>query len=195
MLDSVKIVSGTATDMKTAIATSPALAGNTQMKTMLTGMADRANGNVDALRTAIGAWFDAGMDRVSGSYKRWTQLYCFGFGLLIAAALNIDTLQIARALWQQPQVTHAIAANMDPLAAFNQMQQLDLPIGWPSDGAKSPHNVNGWLKFLGFAITALSTLFGATFWFDALSGVLKLRGSGPRPKRATSQRLPTDNVS
>jgi hypothetical protein len=99
------------------------------MKTMLTGMADRANGNIAALRTALGAWFDAGMDRVSGSYKRWTQLYCFGFGLLIAVVLNIDTLEVARTLWQQPQITHAITPGMAPADAFNQMQTLALPIG------------------------------------------------------------------
>jgi hypothetical protein len=187
MLDSVNIVAGTADQMKSAIAGSPLLAENPQMKTMLTGMADRAQGNVDAMRTAIGVWFDAGMDRVSGNYKRWTQVYCFGFGLLMAMALNIDTLEIARTLWQQPQITHAITTTMSPTDAFGQMQTLNLPIGWDAGGLQCPKTFTGWLaKILGFAITALSTLFGATFWFDALSGVLKMRGNGPAPDRTTS---------
>lgn len=187
MLDSVKIVAGTAADMKTAIATSPLLAKNPQMRTMLTGMADRADGNLDALRTSLGGWFDAGMDRVSGSYKRRTQRYCFGLGLLIAVGLNIDTLQIAKTLWQQPQLTHAITPTMAPAAALAEIQKLGLPIGWAVDDTRSGGQAIGWLaKLLGFAITALSTLFGATFWFDTLSGVLKLRGSGPKPDRAAA---------
>ncbi len=187
MLDSVNIVSGTAEDMKAAIAASPLLTANPQMQTMLTGMADRAKGSIDAMRAAVGTWFDTGMDRVSGSYKRWTQLFCFGFGLLIAMGLNIDTLAIARTLWQQPQITHAITQALPPKFAFDEMLKLGLPIGWEMDGSQCPKSVIGWLaKCLGFAITALSTLFGATFWFDTLSGVLKMRGNGPAPGRVMS---------
>jgi hypothetical protein len=61
---------GTAADMKTAIAGSPLLAGDKQMQTMLTGMADRAGGDLGKPRQSVAAWFDASMDRVSGSYKR-----------------------------------------------------------------------------------------------------------------------------
>ena len=182
MLDDLKIVAGTAATMKAAIASSPLIAGDTQMTTMLTGMADRADGDLAKLRTSIAGWFDAGMDRVSGTYKRWTQLFCFVFGLAIAIVLNIDTLQVATALWQQPQITHELTVTSDPLSAQAQVEALKLPIGWATDGSQCPRTLLGWLaKLLGWSITALSTLFGATFWFDALSGVLKMRGSGPSP--------------
>ena len=63
---------------------------------------------------------------------------------------------------------------------------MTLPIGWAANGSECPATILGWVaKLLGWAITALSTLFGATFWFDALSGVLKIRGSGPSPDAAT----------
>jgi len=180
LLDTVQIGAGTAASMKTTIAGSPLLAGNDQMKAMLTGMADRAEGDVDKMRQAIAGWFDSSMDRVSGSYKRWTQLYCFGFGLVIAVALNIDTLHVARALWLQPQITHAIGANLDAATAVSALGSMGLPIGWPV----APNSV-GFLactaRLVGWIITALSTLLGATFWFDALSGLVKLRGVGPSP--------------
>jgi hypothetical protein len=180
LLDSVKIGAGTAEDMKTAIVASPLLAGNDQMKTLLTGMADRAGGNADKLRQAVATWFDSSMDRVSGSYKRWTQLYCFVFGLIIAIVFNIDALHVARALWVQPQITHALPVIPDVTAAIKAIDSAGLPIGWPTD----PQSF-GWIacssRLIGWIITALSTLFGATFWFDALSGVLKLRGVGPSP--------------
>ena len=64
--------------MKDAIKASDLVKGDDQMTTMLTGMADRAGGDITKMRDAIASWFDAGMDRVSGSYKRWTQVFCFG---------------------------------------------------------------------------------------------------------------------
>jgi hypothetical protein len=180
LLDAVQIGPGTAATMKTAIAGSPLLASDNQMKTMLAGMADRAGGNLDKMRQAVASWFDSSMDRVSGSYKRWTQLYCFIFGLIIAVALNIDALHVAQTLWQQPKITLALVPTQDPTTALNALGSMGLPIGWPID----PHSV-GFVactsRLIGWIITALSTLFGATFWFDTLSGVVKLRGVGPSP--------------
>jgi hypothetical protein len=180
LLDTVQIGAGTAATMKTAIAGSPLLAGNIQMTTMLSGMADRAGGDVSKMRQAIAGWFDSSMDRVSGSYKRWTQLYCFGFGLIIAVALNIDTLHVARALWLQPQITHTLAPSPDVQAALTALNAAGLPIGW-GGGAQDFGFLACTARLVGWIITALSTLLGATFWFDALSGLVKLRVVGPSP--------------
>ena len=180
LIDSVKIGAGTAADMKTAIEASPLLAGDNQMKTMLTGMVERSGGDGPKLRQAVAAWFDTSMDRVSGSYKRWTQLYCFGFGLIIAVALNVDTLHVARALWLQPQITQALPAADDVPTALTAFDGAGLPIGWGGE-------VQGFgflactSRLVGWIITALSTLLGSAFWFGALSGLLKLRGVGPSP--------------
>jgi hypothetical protein len=180
LLDSVKIGAGTAASMRTAIAASPLLTGDNQMTTMLNGMADRAGGSRDAMRQAVAAWFDASMDRVSGTYKRWTQLYCFGFGLAIAVALNIDTLHVARELWLQPKITLALTPTSDAITALDSLGTSGLPIGWGGSSV-----IYGGFactaRLIGWIITALSTLLGATFWFDALSGVVKLRGVGPSP--------------
>ena len=179
LLDTVRIGAGTTmASMKAAIAGSPLLTGNKQMTTMLNGMADRAGGDVGKMRQAIAAWFDSSMDRVSGSYKRWTQLYCFGFGLIVAVALNIDRLHVARALWVQPQITHALTQTTDATAALNALGNSGLPIGW-GGGIHDYGPLACSARLLGWIITAFSTLFGATFWFDALSGVMKLRGVGP----------------
>jgi hypothetical protein len=189
MLDTIKVVAGSKADMQAAIAASPLLAGNNQMTTMLSGMADRADGSIDAMRKSLAGWFDAGMDRVSGTYKRWTQIYCFGFGVLIAVGLNIDTLRVTSALWRQPQITQSLKASMDPADVATRFQSLGLPIGWGTEGTQISKADFGCFTrvieyaalLIGWLITALSTLFGASFWFDALSGVLKIRGSGPSP--------------
>jgi len=68
------------------------------------------------------------------------------------------------------------------------LRRLDttLPVGWPYG---IWHNQNGKLDLSGFGIalvgwliTAMSTLFGAPFWFDLLQTVISLKGAGPSPK-------------
>ena len=82
-------------------------------------------------------------------------------------------------------------------AAANMTTVLDssLPVGWspeeflkfqspPSSGAWLPFWKvnNGWAAVLGWVATAIATLFGAPFWFDALQSFVRLKGSGPSPQ-------------
>ncbi len=41
-----------------------------------------------------GQWFDAMMDRTTGWYKRFTQVWNFGLGLVLAVACNLNTIAI-----------------------------------------------------------------------------------------------------
>jgi len=99
-------------------------------------------------------------------------------------ALNIDALHVVRALWLQPKMSLALAPSLDPAAALDSIASIGLPIGWPINSQDV-----GYLactaRVIGWIITALATLFGATFWFDALSGLVKLRGVGPSPDDKT----------
>ena len=54
------------------------------------------------MRAEIARWFDSAMDRVSGDYKRYTQLWSVILGLLVAAAFNIDTIKIVHAALINP---------------------------------------------------------------------------------------------
>ncbi|HEV2187628.1 MAG TPA: hypothetical protein VGR70_10500 [Stellaceae bacterium] len=44
-----------------------------QLRKMLYGIVERAEGDEEKIRKELATWFDNSMDRVSGSYKRWTQ--------------------------------------------------------------------------------------------------------------------------
>jgi hypothetical protein len=44
----------------------------------------------------------------------------------------------------------------------------------------SPHQSGGWETFFGWVITALAISLGAPFWFDLLSKLTKLRGTGSK---------------
>jgi hypothetical protein len=42
------------------------------------------------------------------------------------------------------------------------------------------YQANAWIMILGFVITALALSLGAPFWFDMLSKLVQLRGTGPK---------------
>jgi hypothetical protein len=76
---------------------------------------DQAQGDLEEARRNLEKWFDSGMDRVSGWYRKQTQTILILLGFLVAFGLNINTLTIASALYQNPAlrsvaVTQAQAA-------------------------------------------------------------------------------------
>lgn len=66
-----------------------------------------ASKRVEAFQKAIDQWFDESMERTSDWYKRRVQLWTFLSGIAFCAILNIDTLNIAQYLWQNPEARQA----------------------------------------------------------------------------------------
>jgi hypothetical protein len=56
-------------------------------------------------------WFDDAMDRLSGIYKRISQYVMLVLGLLIAVALNVDSIRLSRTLWEEIGLRNAIVAD------------------------------------------------------------------------------------
>jgi len=67
-----------------------------QLKTFFHGVIERSVGDPDKIKAELVAWFDNAMDRVSGWYKRWTQLISFIVALILSVVLNIDTTKKSR---------------------------------------------------------------------------------------------------
>jgi hypothetical protein len=84
------------------------LHANTQQ--LLQSFFDVAPGDINVLRKSVEGWYNDAMDRVSGWYKRKTQLVILIIGFLLALFFNADTFMLARALWKDP-VLRANAAN------------------------------------------------------------------------------------
>jgi hypothetical protein len=163
---------------------------NPQLKMLLKGIADRAAGDVAKMGHAIAEWFDNGMDRVSGVYKRKTQIWSFVIAVIIAGACNISAIAVGKALWQQPMLARYIAPvpNLKPADALQQLSELDIPMGWTTARAQRlVSTLEGPETILGWLITAIATLFGAPFWFDALERIVHLKGSGPSPAEKRAQ--------
>ena len=149
-----------------------------QLKELLQGMYARADGKIENLETALEGWFDSGMARVSGSYKRHAQLFSFITAFLIAGLLNIDTFHLFGSLWEHPALVAQIGAPTAASASAAMEGLKTLPIGWQTF---PPSSV---LVYFGWLATACSALFGAPFWFDMLQRLVNLRGTGPKPKTA-----------
>jgi len=170
-----------------------------ELASVLRVLAEQAAGSVERLRTAVEQWFDAGMDRVSGWYKRWTQLWQLIIGLVLAVALNINIVTIGLTLWNDIPLRSAIVAEAEKLAQESESSpRLDrtrdllkatrLPLGWP-DGVPFIQRSFDWKTFdgsllAGWLLTAIGASFGAPFWFDLLNRFVKLRSGGPRPEDA-----------
>lgn len=97
-------------------------------------------------RKNVEKWFDDSMDRVTGVFKRYSQSMALIIGMIIAAILNLDSIDLTLYLWREPSVRQVLAANAENFQlpeeqlAANPEQTLQefrdkfvglsLPIGW-----------------------------------------------------------------
>jgi hypothetical protein len=154
-----------------------------------------ADADVAKLRAGIERVYDEAMERVSGWYKRRSQLVILVVAILIAAAGNIDSIAIGSALWKDPTVRAAVVAaaqktedtktEKSAAAAVDELAQLQLPVGWSKtkgDPRSFPTTASAGVgKVAGILITAFAALLGAPFWFSALGRLAPLRATGAKP--------------
>jgi hypothetical protein len=76
-------------------------------------LADESGGDPEKFRQHIETWFNDSMDRVSGWYKRRTQLFLLTFAVVITVGTNADTLVIAKALWRDTALRQAVVASAE----------------------------------------------------------------------------------
>ncbi|QGG93548.1 hypothetical protein GH983_23845 (plasmid) [Agrobacterium sp. MA01] len=147
------------------------------------------NSSIEEAKTELGRWFDQVMARASGVYKRWMSLLSFAVALILASALNADSLEIARMLWYDETLRAAVAQYFEGLSrgspSLPSIAQVDkalpLPLGWP-ESQPFGSTVGQYLsKCLGLVLTAFAVTLGAPFWFDLLSRFVAVRNSG-RPE-------------
>lgn len=171
--------------------------GNPAVQRVLLTAIDSAHGDVQAAQLNVQAWFDSGMDRVSGWYKRATSWILFWVGMAVAVLFNVDAISAARYLYHNDAVRAVVVANAERASSnadylstsYEQAKQdllgLSLPIGWDhpvEDATGQVVNVPwyqqiGWQTPLGWLITALAATVGAPFWFDLLNKFMVIRST------------------
>lgn len=171
--------------------------GNPNVQRVLLNAIDMAQGDLNQAQANIENWFNSSMDRVSGWYKRSTQWIIFWIGIAVAVLLNINTITIVNFISKNDTARQMIVekaaalakdtsiANKDYAVAQKQLEDLQLPIGYPLgfesieiDAKQEFGFYNSFLgPLLGWLITALAATLGAPFWFDMLNKIMVIRST------------------
>lgn len=189
------------------------LSENATVKRALLPLIDAAGNDALRARQNIEDWFNGSMDRVSGWYKRRTQIIIGSVALLVALLMNVDTVSIARYLSTSQTARSVIVARLnestkveapttyqltDPIGWLE--RQGGVPVGWlfdpepgqtlqdyARDWRRPPITFGGWLlKLAGIAFTAFAITLGAPFWFDVLNKFMVIR-STVKPQEKSGQ--------
>jgi hypothetical protein len=81
---------------------------NAELRQALITLIDEAEGDFNKARQNIEDWYNAAMDRVSGWYKRRVQIILLILGFAMAVALNADSINIGKALFQDDALRRSI---------------------------------------------------------------------------------------
>jgi len=189
---------------------------NKKVERVLLNAIDLAEGDINQAVANLAAWFDSGMDRVSGWYKRLSSRIIFVLALVLALILNIDLLRISRELYGNDEqramlVAYAQSSVADPAfvekrqQAFQHLQDKEFPVGWDQAQLDRLARVTGqtgdyapgtfvdmlvWL--VGFLFTAFAATLGAPFWFDVLNKVMVIRAT-VKPHEKSREERSQDN--
>jgi len=92
---------------------------------------------MNKFRENIEVWYDAAMERVSGWYKRHSQM----FAIIITIGMNVNTIDIANHLFRDKALCDALVAQAEVIAKDpnvpkdgipnieGEIQKIGLPIG------------------------------------------------------------------
>lgn len=211
VMDMTKTISGATpkTDGTTVTMTNPATPSEQAVAALLSA----AGGNAEKLRENVEEWFNSSMDRVSGWYKRRTQLFLLAVGMAVAVWLNVDSLEVAKRLARDKPLRETIVkqatayaeahakglengkppANIEEAkknfdAAKTELMGLGLPIGRAdsTDFELRTPKIADINRFFGWLITACAVALGAPFWFDILNKIIVVRSTvKPKEKSGT----------
>lgn len=164
---------------------------NPAVQRVLIAAIDKAQGNVDRAQKSLEAWYDSAMDRISGWYRRSTQIMILVISLVVTIGLNVNTLNVVNYLYVNDTARAVVVAkaqkakgdssDLSYAKTKDELRGLGLPIGWgqewhsfiedKSTGEIIYQSVVGWL------LSALAATLGAPFWFDVLSKVMVVRST------------------
>jgi hypothetical protein len=199
---------GTAPQTVAQIRSSVEGMANDDLKKVLLTHLDAAGDDIRAARENVEKWFDEGMERISGWYKRWSQTVIYVFAAFITLAMNVDTIHITTTLYHDAALRSGLVAAAEGAVKHGQddpngiqtikaeMEKMKLPMGWSvfsksedvsiiealkSIWSELPGTTLKWLvKLCGWTITLFAISLGAPFWFDTLSKFINVRASGKR---------------
>jgi len=90
-----------------------------EVRETLTALVDAAGNDLTQVRQNLEEWFNSSMDRVSGWYKRRSQIIVLVIGLIVTIAVNADSLAITKRLWTDRALRESLVSAADAYAKAN----------------------------------------------------------------------------
>ncbi len=192
------------------------------LRETVSSLLDDAENSLKKARENFEKWFDEGMDRVSGWYKRESKKIIFACALAVTLILNADTVSITQTLFRDPTIRAGLVATAQEIAkkpannnpadeqknitlVREEMNRLQFPLGWTKDSIATlgwtKDSFNIWnafwrtlIKAIGLFLTGLAVSIGAPFWFDILNKIVNLRSTGTKPGKMAAASQETDEA-
>ena len=101
-----------------------------KLRTTLTVLLDDAKNDIETFKQNIEIWFNNGMDRVGGWYKRKSQWVIWAIAVVVTIGINVDALLILQQLNTQAGMRDALVAQAKTLA--------ERPPVWIAQGVTAP---------------------------------------------------------
>ena len=137
----------------------------------------------------VNNWFDQTIDRVSMRFTATTRAITFGAALLVAVALQVDTVDLVNRLAADDAMRNAFVqqaasiGNTGQGASPDQKVERQYMAFLAEKGLISIPDPEHWrdhwrgVNTLGVLITSLLLSLGAPFWYSALSQLIQLRST------------------
>jgi hypothetical protein len=177
-------------------------------KTLLI-LIDESGNDMGKLKSNLENLFNNAMERVSGWYKKKTQIPLLLLAMLFCVLSNTDSIRIAKSLYTDGALRSALVAQAEEYAKKTQplpaekgmapsqelaqtvveIRKLGIKFGWDKeewqllrDDWQKKERPKEWpFRLVGYLITALAVSLGAPFWFDMLNKLVSVRAVGKSP--------------
>jgi hypothetical protein len=157
---------------------------DSQLRKDINRLVEDAGSDLTKLRETIASWFDGAMQKASEIYTAHARRIVIALALVITLITGADSIDIAKQLWDQPNLRAVASAKAIEVAEGSELEpdiQVlvttldDLELEYHNDWwntrntADNPNAIL--LKILGLAITWGAVSQGSSFWYDVMKKV------------------------
>ena len=163
---------------------------------------DTAQSQVEQFSCEIETWYNRGMERATGVYRRNAKAVALIIGVATAVAVNADSFHIASRLAQDPVLRNSVTQVADQLVTessgdLNQdlakvresvdqaLTDIPFPLGYNEVVVQQQLAAEqNWplpvvqRRFLGWLVSGFAISMGSTFWFNVLKKIVDIRNTG-----------------
>lgn len=165
---------------------------------------DTAQSQVEQFSREIETWYDRGMERATGVYRRNAKAVALMIGIATAVSINADSFHIASRLATDPVLRNSVVQAADQLIVESSgdlgqdltqvrdsvdqaLENIPFPLGYNDVVLEQQRQAEeDWpipvvqRRFLGWLVSGFAISMGSTFWFNVLKKIVNVRNTGDK---------------